>query len=105
MLHRSTAVVCYNDKLAINLLRFCRQHDINVPEDLSIVGCDNLFCAPYLIPALTSIDTHQQLLGQKAVELLLSGETRRENAAWTLVRRDSCAPCKSGEPAFRTAGY
>ncbi|MBR4359721.1 MAG: LacI family DNA-binding transcriptional regulator [Clostridia bacterium] len=103
--HWPTAVIALNDLVAMGCQDTARKRGLRLPEDLSIVGCDNLFCAPYLIPALTSIDTHQQLLGQKAVELLLSGETRRENAAWTLVRRDSCAPCKSGEPAFRTAGY
>ena len=68
---------------------------MTLPEDLSVIGCDNLFCAPYLHPALTSIDTHQQELGRQAVELLLSGEKQRKNAQWDLVERASCARPKN----------
>ena len=71
-----------------------RRHGLALPRDLSIIGCDDLFCAPYLTPALTSVDMHQQQLGGRAVEMLLSGENHRESAFWQLVERDSCAPAK-----------
>ena len=88
-----TAVIALNDLVAMGCLSAARRHGLRVPEDLSVVGCDNIFCAPYLLPALTSIDMHQQELGARAVELLLSGETRREEARWELIPRDSSGPC------------
>ncbi len=85
-----TAVIALNDLVAMGCMEAARKHGLRMPEDLSILGCDNLFCAPYLSPALTSIDTRQQELGANAVRLLLSGEERRENAAWEFVIRESC---------------
>ena len=68
-----------------------RELEIPVPDRLSVIGCDNLFCAPYLFPPLTSINTHQQQAGARAVQLLISGENKKETADWELVERASCA--------------
>ncbi len=91
--HWPTAVIALNDMVAMGCMAAARQHGLRIPEELSVIGCDNLFCAPYLQPPLTSIDTHQQSMGQEAVELLLSGRKERKNARWEWVRRDSCGPC------------
>ena len=90
-----TAVIALNDMVAMGCMASARKHGMSLPEDLSVIGCDNLFCAQYMFPALTSFDTHQQELGKKAVDLLLSGENRREDAQWVLVERDSCARVKA----------
>jgi len=87
-----TAIIALNDMVAMGCMAAARKRGLRIPEDLSVVGCDNLFCAPYLVPPLTSIDTHQQALGSMAVELLLSGEKCRSDAPWEWVRRDSCGP-------------
>lgn len=89
-----TAVIALNDLVAMGCMAAARRHGLALPRDLSIIGCDDLFCAPYLTPALTSVDMHQQQLGGRAVEMLLSGENHRESAFWQLVERDSCAPAK-----------
>ena len=89
-----TAVIALNDLVAMGCQAAARRRGLSMPEDLSVVGCDNLFCAPYLVPALTSVDTHQQELGRRAVELLLGGEKRREEAKWEWIERSSCAPVR-----------
>jgi DNA-binding LacI/PurR family transcriptional regulator len=71
-----------------------RKRGLSVPDQLSVIGCDNLFCAPYLTPPLTSINTHQQRTGARAVQLLISRENRQETADWDLVERASCARVK-----------
>ena len=71
-----------------------RKRGLQLPRDLSIIGCDNLYCAPYLSPALTSIDTRQQELGANAVKLLLSGEEKHLDAKWEFVIRESCCQVK-----------
>ena len=89
-----TAVIALNDMVAMGCMASARRHGLTLPRDLSVIGCDNLFCAEYTYPALTSFDTHQQELGRQAVELLLSGENRKEAARWELVERDSCCRVK-----------
>ena len=89
-----TAVIALNDLVAMGCMDVARKQHIAIPEQLSLVGCDNLFCAPYLNPPLTSINTHQQRTGARAVQLLISGEDKRETAGWDLVERASCARIK-----------
>ena len=86
-----TAVIALNDLVAMGCMAAARRLSIEVPGQLSVIGCDNLFCAPYLFPPLTSINTHQQHTGARAVQLLISGEDRVEFTDWELVERASCA--------------
>ncbi len=89
-----TAVIALNDLVAMGCMAAARKRGLQLPGDLSILGCDNLYCAPYLSPALTSIDTCQQELGANAVKLLLSGEEKRLVAKWEFVIRESCCQAK-----------
>lgn len=86
-----TALIALNDLVAMGCMSAAREMGIAVPDQLSVIGCDNLFCAPYLVPPLTSINTHQQETGARAVQLLISGEDKKETADWELVERASCA--------------
>ena len=87
-----TAIIALNDLVAMGCLQSAREHGIAVPEQMSVIGCDDLFCAPYLYPPLTSINTHQQRVGARAVQLLISGEYKQETVEWELMERASCAP-------------
>ena len=89
-----TAVIALNDLVAMGCMQAARELGLSVPDQLSVIGCDNLFCAPYLFPPLTSIDMHQQQAGARAVQLLVSGENKKETAGWNLVKRASCARVK-----------
>jgi LacI family transcriptional regulator len=69
---RPTAAFCANDLVALGLLQEMTQLGIRVPEDLSIVGYDDIdFAAAAAVP-LTSVRQPRQLLGRTAVELLLA---------------------------------
>lgn len=61
-----TAVVCYNDQLALKLLNFCRRHDIRVPQQLSVVGVDNADLSSLCDPPLTTVAHPMRKLGQAA---------------------------------------
>ena len=89
-----TAVIALNDLVAMGCMAAARDRGISVPDQLSVIGCDDLFCAPYLCPPLTSINTYQQRTGARAVQLLISGENKQETADWELVERASCARLK-----------
>lgn len=67
-----TAVVCAADILAIGAMKTFYNEGLSVPNDISIVGFDDLEISRYLNPGLTTIRQQISLKGQKAVELLLS---------------------------------
>lgn len=66
-----TALLCYNDMIAIGALRACRERGIQVPGELSVMGFDNIQMADYVTPALTTMDQPKVLLGRMATEMLL----------------------------------
>ena len=77
-----TAVVCLNDTAALGLLDGLDALGVRVPEDLSVVGYDDLPFARRLAPALTTVSQPKYQLGYAAAELLLDegrpGHTHRE---------------------------
>jgi len=66
-----TAVFCYNDVTAIGLIRAARQAGLSVPEDLAVVGFDNIPLAAYFYPPLTTIDQPQHRMGRLAMQMAL----------------------------------
>ncbi|MBR0463821.1 MAG: LacI family DNA-binding transcriptional regulator [Clostridia bacterium] len=86
-----TAVIALNDLVAMGCMAAAKKHGLNVPGQLSVMGCDNLFFSPYLDPPLTTVDCRQESLGARAVQLLLAGETCQEEAEWEIIVRASCA--------------
>lgn len=68
---RPTALVCANDMMAIGTLEYCRSHGIRVPEDLSVVGFDDVPVAPLLTPRLTTVRQPAYEMGMGAAVLLL----------------------------------
>jgi len=68
---RATAVVAYNDLVAIGLLARLHARGISVPDDLSVVGVDDIAMSRMAHPALTTVRLPKQKAGRLAVELLL----------------------------------
>jgi LacI family transcriptional regulator len=66
-----TAVFSANDILAIGAIYECRQMGVRVPEDVSIVGFDDLPIAQYVAPQLTTIRVPAADMGRRATEALL----------------------------------
>jgi DNA-binding LacI/PurR family transcriptional regulator len=69
---RPTALVCFNDMIAIGVLKSLQQRGIKVPEDFSITGFDNIVFSNYTNPPLTTFDQPKKFIGQKAAELILN---------------------------------
>lgn len=69
---RPTAIVCFNDMLAIGMLKSLQERGVRVPDDLSITGFDNIVFSNYTNPPLTTLDQPKRFIGQKAAELILS---------------------------------
>ncbi len=66
-----TAVITFNDLVALGVLKVCMQQNLRIPDDLSVVSCDNSYLSRGMLPELTSIDIQPELQGEKAVETLL----------------------------------
>jgi LacI family transcriptional regulator len=72
---RPTAVFCGNDLLALGLMRGLAKYSVSIPQDMAIVGYDDVDFASVLSPPLTTIRQPKYELGYKAAQLLLE-ETR-----------------------------
>ncbi|MCS4306328.1 LacI family transcriptional regulator [Rheinheimera pacifica] len=66
-----TALVCANDEMAAGAMEVARAQGLNVPQDLSIVGFDNLILARYIYPKLTTIDYPIGEMGRMAARWVL----------------------------------
>ena len=67
---RPTAVLCASDQLAIGLASGLHAQGIHVPEDISLIGFDDIQSAEFVIPALTTVRQDRLRLGACAAELL-----------------------------------
>jgi len=68
----ATAAICFNDPLAIGILERLSARGIRVPEDFSVIGCDNSFGSQFCNPPLTTISSDTESAGKKAVDTLLA---------------------------------
>ena len=96
-----TAVLCANDLMAIGALSFFRSSGIRVPEDVSVVGCDDIDVASSLHPPLTTVSQPIYELGETAAQLMLqytTDETIPPNAILhaELITRESTADAGGG---------
>lgn len=66
-----TAIFCFNDEMAIGVIAVARRHRIRVPEDLSVVGFDDIRFARHIDPPLTTISQPMREIGEGTVRLLL----------------------------------
>lgn len=65
------AVICYNDMVAIGFISAAKALGISIPEDLSVVGVDNIPYGRFTSPALTTVDTQSERLGEEGMRLLI----------------------------------
>jgi LacI family transcriptional regulator, galactose operon repressor len=91
-----TAILAANDQSAIGAMEAARQAGLRIPEDLSLVGFDNIPQAAYVNPGLTTVDQFIVKMGYIATEILvglIQGKPLDDNLytiPTQLVVRDSC---------------
>jgi LacI family gluconate utilization system Gnt-I transcriptional repressor len=99
------AIFCCNDDLALGTLFECMRRGIRVPEDLSIIGFNDLEFCSSTFPTLSSVATPRHEMARRAAEIVLevirgSGErpeTRRIDLGFTVVQRQSTRRNASAE--------
>lgn len=68
---RPTAIIAANDLMAMGAMRELRKAGLRIPEDVSVVGFDDIFFAELTDPPLTTINLPREEIGRAAVEALL----------------------------------
>jgi DNA-binding LacI/PurR family transcriptional regulator len=105
-----TAVIAYNDLVALGLLSALRERGIDVPTQMSVVGIDNIQMSAMVHPALTTLAIPKEKAGRTAVDLLMhllaepSGPAApvRELPTELLVRQSTApAPTPTNQPSGR----
>lgn len=88
------AVLAADDRLAVGAAKFAKRQGLSIPEDLSIIGCNNSPIARYCDPELTSIDNQLHALCHQVVDTLmgvLAGKSMPKRTVFegVLVQRES----------------
>lgn len=105
---RPTAVTCYNDLVALGLCRALAELGIRVPDDVSVIGFDDIALLDYLPLRLTTVRMPKAEMGRRAAELLIGHIESREALPpqkvyleAELVVRDSTRAVKPAAAAAR----
>jgi DNA-binding LacI/PurR family transcriptional regulator len=102
--HRDfTALMAFNDNSAIGALNHFREHGWRIPQDLSVVGFDDVAAARIVYPALTTVQQPLRRMGETAAREVINAITngmKRQKLVLTpkLIIRNSTAPVPSATP-------
>jgi len=102
-----TAIITINDLLAIGALRAIHEQGLSVPEQISLVGFDDIDLAAYLTPPLTTVQYDAAAVGRAAVKLLLARLDEPTRAPQVvriptrLILRASTGPASPGTDEIR----
>jgi LacI family transcriptional regulator len=108
---QATAVLCSNDMTAIGLMREAYERNVKIPDDLSVIGFDDIRLAEFTTPPLTTVQMSQGELARIAFQALLSevgsvpGAAQSHNYELTtnLVLRRSTAMAKADQSRHRVS--
>jgi len=95
-----TAILACNDWMALGALHACQKLNIKVPEEVSIIGYDNIIISQMSEPKLTTIDQNMYQLGNLSAQILYENIEKQKYVHekiildTKLVKRDSCAAVK-----------
>jgi LacI family transcriptional regulator len=77
----ATAAIAFNDLLAIGMLQRLAARGVVVPDQISLVGCDDIFGADFCSPPLTTLTAPVMQAGRQAIALLLEQAERSPRSA------------------------
>ncbi|WP_420861264.1 LacI family DNA-binding transcriptional regulator [Algirhabdus cladophorae] len=99
-----TAFFCFNDDTAIGVIGALQQRGYDVPNEISVVGFDDIPFANNITPALTTIRQPRRQIGERAMKILLDRLAGQETASepvelhGDLIVRESCSTAKKPFP-------
>lgn len=65
-----TAIFAASDLLAIGAMRALKEHQLRIPQDVAIIGCDDIEACQYTLPPLTTVRQNKEKIGHLAASLL-----------------------------------
>ncbi len=84
------ALFAYNDAAAMIAMRACKDKGLRIPQDIAVIGFDNIDSAALAAPPLSTVGVQRHQLGKLGLELLLStGEAQQRTLDVSLIVRDS----------------
>jgi LacI family transcriptional regulator len=96
-----TAIFAANDDMAAGVFRVADRLGISIPDQLSVVGCDDIALAQQVYPALTTINQPLAQMAEAAVNMLIRSNGKKPESdrvavvPGTLRVRESTGPCPS----------
>lgn len=93
-----TALFCYNDMSALGALEASEATNLSVPEDLSIVGFDDLFFAKHLQPPLTTVRQPKKELGRRSMAQLIELLSGKQTSITTLLKGELVVRASTAPP-------
>jgi DNA-binding LacI/PurR family transcriptional regulator len=96
-----TALFCANDETAIGAMKALREAGLHIPDDVSLIGFDDIALVEHLTPALTTVRVPKEALGAVAVKQLLTRAADPDMVGVSsvleveLIKRASVATCRS----------
>lgn len=103
-----TAIASLNDRMAIGALQALHQLGRRVPEDISVIGYDNVALSEMTTPALTTVSQHASTLGSRSADMLLAILHHQQPSIVviepTLKQRASCAVPRAVDSALSGLG-
>lgn len=97
----TTAVLAFNDQVALGVLAALRARGIDVPRRISVLGCDDSLPDGLAWPALTTVDSSSRALGALAAAAVLNPEAQQTGSVPTrLIVRQSTARAVDSVPAL-----
>ena len=76
---RPTAVMVANDSLAVGCYKAINEAGLKIPEDVSVVGFNDISFARYLVPTLTTVRLYMEFMGEQAVTLMVERLTSKRD--------------------------
>jgi LacI family transcriptional regulator len=93
----ASAVIAFNDLMAIGVLQRLAERGVAVPDDVSVIGFDDIFGSEFCAPSLTTLSSPMEEVGRAAVRLLLEPAGARSHSVVLpthLVIRNSTGPAR-----------
>ena len=93
-----TAVFALNDLMAFGAIKELNKRGIRVPEDVSVIGCDNVKIGSYFVPSLSTLDTSSFEMGKYMMKTLIARIENKPEPHKVIVSsyvgRESVGKCK-----------
>ncbi len=100
--NRPTAIICANDSMAIGAIRKVTQHNLTVPDDISIIGFDDIDVSSQIHPPLTTVAAPIDEIADHALNMLINQIQNKDNTnnkhialPANLIIRNTCAEEKN----------